>query len=91
MPRQYSTGGKPRLGGISKRGDRPLRSRLILGAHSVLRFAGQREDARSRWACQMQGRHPRNVAAVALANKNIRIAWALLRRGGIYREEVFMA
>ena len=91
VPRQSSTGGKPKLGGISKRGDRTLRSRLILGAHAVLRFAGQREDARSRWVGQVQERHHRNVAAVALANKNIRIAWALLRRGGTYREEASMA
>ena len=87
VPRQHSTGGKPKLGGISKRGDRSLRSLLILGAHTALRCVGQREDAVSRWACEVQRRHHRNVAAVALANKNVRIAWALLRRGGNYREE----
>ena len=91
VPRQHSTGGKPRLGGISKRGDRTLRSRLILGAHAVLRGAGRREDALGHWAGRIQQRHHRNKAAVALANKNIRIAWALLRRGGTYRKEASMA
>ena len=91
VPQQHSTGGKPKLGGISKRGDRSLRELLVLGAHSALRCAGQREDAVSRWACDVQRRPHRNVTAMALAHKNVRIAWTLLRRGGSYREESSMA
>lgn len=91
VPRQASTGGKPKLGPISKRGDVYLRTLIVQGAQAALRFAGDKEDARSRWACGIQQRNHRNVAAVALANKNIRIAWALLRHGGTYREEVSMA
>ena len=90
-PRQASTGGKPKLGPISKRGDVYLRALIVQGAQAALRFAGDKEDGRSRWACGIQQRHHRNVAAVALANKNIRIAWALLRHGGTYREDVSMA
>ncbi len=90
VPRQYSTGGKPKLGGISKRGDRALRGLLILGAKAVLRVSDQREDALGAWLRGLRERHHDNVAAVALANKNVRIAWALLRRGGTYREEACM-
>ena len=91
VPRQASTGGKAKLGPISKRGDGYLRTLVVQGAQSSLRFAGNKTDARSRWACGIQQRNHRNVAAVALANKNVRIAWALLRHGGTYREEVSMA
>ncbi len=90
VPRQYSTGGKPKLGGISKRGDRTLRSHLVLGAQAVLQ-GGRESDARRDWAGRVAERHHRNVAAVAVANKNVRIAWALLRRGGTYRREAPMA
>ena len=90
-PRQVSTGGKPKLGPISKRGDAYLRTLVVQGAQAVLRSAGNKEDDRSRWACDLQQRCHRNGAAVALANKNVRIAWALLRHGGTYREEVSMA
>ena len=91
VPQQASTGGKAKLGPISKRGDVYLRTLVVQGAQAALRFAGNKADARSRWACGIQQRNHRNVAAVALANKNIRIAWALLRHGGIYREDVSMA
>ena len=91
VPKQESTGGKPKLGRISKRGDSYLRTLAIQGAQSALRFAGGKEDGRSRWVCGVQQRHHRNSAAVALANKNIRTAWALLQHGGTYREEVSMA
>ena len=90
VPRQHSTGGKPKLGGISKRGDRTLRSHLILGAQAVLR-GGPERDALRGWAGRVAERQHRNVAAVAVANKNVRIAWALLRRGGTYRREASMA
>ena len=79
-PRQRSTGGRTVLGGITKRGDRYLRSLLIHGARSALRAAANREDRRSRWAVSVHARRGANIAAVALANKNARIAWALLRR-----------
>lgn len=91
VPQQASTGGKAKLGPISKRGDVYLRTLAIQGARAALRVAGNKEDTLSRWVCDVQQRHHRNVAAVALANKNIRIAWALLRHGGTYREEVSMA
>ena len=80
-PRQHSTGGRPRLLGISKRGDRYLRCLLIHGARAALRQAGRHEDRRSRWAIEVEHRRGKNIAAVALANKNVRIAWAVLARG----------
>lgn len=74
VPKQTSTGGKPKLGPISKRGDGYLRTLMVQGAQSSLRFAGNKTDGRSRWACGIQQRSHRNVAAVALAGKNVRIA-----------------
>jgi transposase len=77
-PRQHSSGGKDRLLGISKRGDVYLRALLIHGARSVVTHAKHKEDRLSRWATGIaQRRHP-NVAAVALANKTVRMAWAML-------------
>ena len=90
VPRQHSTGGQTRLGGISKRGDRYLRTLMIQGASAVVRVAERKEDDRSRWTHDVKRRRHRNSAVVALANKNIRIAWALLRSGEPYREEVSM-
>ena len=78
VPKQRSSGGRSRLLGISKRGDRYLRTLMIHGARSALGKAGGKQDPRSRWLASLrQRRHP-NVAAVALANKNARIAWAML-------------
>jgi transposase len=85
VPRQYSTGGKFRLGRISKRGDVYLRTLLIHGARSVLRLTGRRTDAKSRWAESLKARSSNNVAAVALAAKHARIIWALLARDQEYR------
>ena len=79
-PSQHSSGGKDRLLGISKRGDAYLRTLLIHGARSVLRVAGNKEDPRSRWIQSLCGRRNKNIAAVALANKNARIVWALLTK-----------
>ena len=84
VPRQHSTGGRAVLLGISKRGDRHLRALLIHGARAALYRAGRRGDRRSRWAVATQARRGANVAAVALANKNARTAWALLRRDDHY-------
>ena len=79
-PRQHSSGGKERLLGISKRGDAYLRTLLIHGARAVLRVAGHKDDPRSRWIQSLCDRRNKNIAAVALANKNARIVWALLTK-----------
>ena len=79
VPRQHSTGGRTRLLGISKRGDNYLRTLLIHGARSVLRFAPKWDDPLSRWLNQMLLRRHRNVVSVALANKTARTAWAMVR------------
>lgn len=84
-PRQRSTGGKPVLLGISKRGDAYLRQLLIHGARAALRCAGKHTDRRSRWAGEVEKRRGRNVAAVALANKNARNAWAVLARSADFQ------
>jgi transposase len=80
VPRQYSSGGKQRLGHISKRGDVYLRTLRIHGARSVLRLTGQRTDAKSRWAERLKQRRGNNIAAVALAAKHARMMWAMLAR-----------
>jgi len=85
VPRQCSTGGKPKLLGISKRGDTYLRKLLIHGARSALQFADRKQDRRSRWAVEVEGRRGRNIAAVALANKMVRSAWVLLSRNEEYQ------
>jgi transposase len=85
VPRQHSSGGKDRLLGIHKRGDRYLRGLLVHGARSVLRVAGNKTDARSRWLMNLSTRRHRNIATVAQANKTARIAWAMLARGEVYR------
>lgn len=77
VPRQHSSGGKPTLLGMSKRGDAYLRTMLIHGARSVIYRATQRADAES-WLVKLTARRNKNVAAVALANKNARTIWALL-------------
>jgi len=84
VPRQNSTGGKERLGSISKQGDRYLRRLLVIGAMSVLRHA-RTHPAKHPWVMQLLARRPTKVVAVALANKMARIAWAVLTKGGTYR------
>lgn len=81
VPRQWTTGGKPKLLGITKRGDRYLRSLLIHGARAVIRVAANKDDAHSLWIQKLQAQKGMNVTAVALANKNARIAWKLLTSG----------
>lgn len=78
VPRQHSSGGKQTLLGISKRGDSYLRTLLIHGARSVLRVAERKAQHANSWLAGVMGRRNHNVAAVALANKNARIVWALL-------------
>lgn len=84
VPRQHSSGGKPTLLGISKRGDVYLRTLLIHGARSVVRVA-ERQAHPNHWLQGLLARRHKNVAAVALANKNARIVWALLAHGRDYR------
>ena len=83
-PRQQSSGGKDHLLGISKRGDSYLRALLIHGARSVIRMARNKDDPLSRWVIALATRRHPNVAAVALANKTVRIAWAMLRKDRDY-------
>jgi transposase len=88
VPKQNSTGGKERLGSISKAGNRYLRSLLVVGALSVIRRAKQVGYTRRPWLAELMARRPVKVAAIALANKIARIAWALMVRGTRYREPV---
>jgi transposase len=80
VPRQNSTGGVDKMGGISKRGDGYLRRLLIHGGRSVMRWRGRSWT----WLARLRDRRPANVAVVALANKMARVVWALLRFGGVY-------
>jgi transposase len=84
VPRQHSTGGKERLGSISKQGDRYLRRLLVVGAISIVRTARLRPD-KYPWVIELLARRPAKVVAVALANKMARIAWAVLAKGETYR------
>jgi transposase len=86
VPGQYSTGGKARLGHISKRGDAYLRNLLVQGARSVLQTAAAHPDRLSRWALELQARRGYYRTLVAIANKNARIAWALLARNQTLRQ-----
>ncbi|WP_419609959.1 IS110 family transposase [Thiolapillus sp.] len=80
VPRQHSTGGKPTLMGISKRGDSYLRTLLIHGGRTVVRVAHTHQDKRNQWIRELGQRRGKNISAVAVANKNARIAWALLSK-----------
>ena len=86
VPKQHSSGGKQTLLGISKRGDTYLRTLLIHGARAVIRFAESKAEP-DRWLCELMARRNKNVAAVALANKNARIIWALLAKGRVYEQD----
>jgi len=90
VPREDSTGGKQKLGPISKQGDRYLRRILVVGAHAVLKRA-RLQPEKYHWLTQLLARKPFRVVAVALANKMARIAWALLARGGTYRAPALTA
>jgi transposase len=84
-PRQNSSGGKERLGGITKRGDTYLRHLLFVGARNVIRYPKARAAAGAAWIEALMARRSRTVAAVALANKMARIAWAMMTSGEVYR------
>jgi transposase len=88
VPKQDSSGGKPKLLGISKRGDTYLRTLLIHGARAVVKAAAKKDDAPSRWINDLVKRRNANIAAVAVANKNARIVWALLTRTESYHVPV---
>jgi transposase len=90
VPRQNSSGGKERLGSISKQGDRYLRRLLVIGATAVIRQARTHPDEHP-WLIQLLARRPAKVVAVALANKTARIAWAVLAKGGTYRAPALAA
>jgi len=85
VPRQHTTGDKPVLMGISKRGDTYIRTLLIHGARAVITHLGEKQDKRSRWLRKLVERRGVNRAAVALANKNARTIWAMLQSGAHYR------
>ena len=87
VPGQHSSGGKDRLLGISKRGDAYLRTLLIHGARSAIRAAKGKDDSLSRWVQNLCSRRNKNIAAVALANKTMRMAWAILKSGADYQAD----
>ncbi len=91
VPRQHSTGGKSNLLGISKRGDCYLRTLLIHGTRSVIRYAEGKPCAQAGWLQKLIGRRNKNVATVALANKNARIVWALLAHDREFRQDYAVA
>ncbi|MHB8482027.1 MAG: IS110 family RNA-guided transposase [Nitrospiria bacterium] len=86
VPRQYSSGGKEVLGKLSKRGNRYLRTLLIHGARAVVSRSENKKDSLSIWTNNLKRKKGTNVAAVALANKNARVVWALLAHDDIYRK-----
>jgi transposase len=90
-PEQRSTGGKQKLGAVSKRGERTIWSLLIIGASAVVRQASRRGAPEGSWLAQMLARKPKMLVTVALANKMVRLVWALLVKGGVYRVPVAAA
>src|SRR3989344_4193159 len=85
VPKQNSSGGKARLGGITKQGNRYLRQLLVIGALAVIRYA-ERHGTRRPWLVQLMARRTTKIAAVALANKTARMIWAIMTSGEVYRE-----
>src|SRR5271166_6042220 len=88
-PKQNSTGGKEKLGSITKQGNRYIRRLLVLGAISVLRAAPKRKGALCDWLAALRARKPAKVVAVALANKLARIVWAIITTGEAFRSSIY--
>jgi transposase len=91
VPRQHSSGGKDRLGSISKQGDRYLRSLFVAGALAVIRYAKIHGTKRRPWLAALLARRPTKVAAIALANEIARMTWAMMAKGERYKESVALA
>jgi transposase len=91
VPKQHSSGGKDRLGSISKQGDRYLRSMLMIGALAVIRYAKIHGTKHRPWLTALLTRRPIKVVAIALANKIAKMAWAMMARGERYKEPVALA
>jgi transposase len=91
VPKQHSSGGKERLGSISKQGDRYLRSLFVAGALAVIRYAKIHGTQHRPWLTALLARRPTKVAAIALANKIARMAWAMMAKGERYRNPVALA
>jgi transposase len=85
VPRQHTTGGREVLLGITKHGDRYVRSQVVNGAQAVLRHAANKDDSLSRWVMRIKTERGHNKAVIALANKLVRIAWVIIARGEYYR------
>ena len=85
VPKEHSTGGRQRLGGISRAGNERLRQLLVVGAMAVIRYAKPGSKSASAWLLALLERKPRKLAAVALANKMARIVWAMMATGEAYR------
>jgi transposase len=91
VPKQHSSGGKDRLGSISKQGDRYLRSLFMAGALAVIRYAKIHGTKHRPWLTALLARRPTKVAAIALANKIARMVWAMMARGERYKQPVALA
>ena len=91
MPKQSSSGGKEKLGSITKEGDRYLRSLFCAGALAVIRYAKIHGTRHRPWLTALLERRPTKVAAIALANKIARMAWAMMAKGERYREPIALA